>query len=164
MFASTAHKCSFLVAKFTGFRTGYTIFIYDLTGGGFVHIPFKISVDHPEPLYHQIKTQLKEFIVSGYLPPDTQLPSLRKLAKQLECSVITIRRVYDDLEQEGLLSSKQGKGTFVNPELTVEREEYTYDTIKTALDNVIAQCIRMNLSKDETSRIFNEVLAHHFDH
>lgn len=128
-----------------------------------MHIPFKISVDHPEPLYHQIKIQLKEFILSGYLPPDTQLPSLRKLAKQLECSVITIRRVYADLEQENLLVSRQGKGTFVNPNLSIESEVFASATIRDAFASVFDQCIRMKLSKEETRRIFSEVLADYFE-
>lgn len=51
--------------------------------------------------------------MSGQLEENTLLPSNRELAQNLQCSLITIRRVYQDLEAEGLLRTKQGTGTFV---------------------------------------------------
>ena len=54
-----------------------------------MHIPIQISPDHPEPIYRQITTQLRELIVSGQLAPGSPLPSIRSLAQSLSCSVIT---------------------------------------------------------------------------
>ncbi len=66
-----------------------------------------------EPIYLQIKKQLKDAIISGELEEDAQLPSIRFLAKELRVSVITTKRAYDELEREGFLHSVQGKGSFV---------------------------------------------------
>lgn len=66
-----------------------------------------------EPIYLQIKKQLKDAIISGELEEDAQLPSIRFLARELRVSVITTKRAYDELEREGFLHSVQGKGSFV---------------------------------------------------
>lgn len=69
-----------------------------------------------EPIYLQIKNQIKESILNGSLKEDEQLPSIRFLAKELRISVITTKRAYDELEAEGFLHSVQGKGSFVAPQ------------------------------------------------
>lgn len=77
-----------------------------------------------EPIYLQIKKQIKDAIISGALDEDAQLPSIRFLAKELRVSVITTKRAYDELEREGFLHSVQGKGSFVaaqNRELMREK-------------------------------------------
>jgi len=65
------------------------------------------------PIYQQIVDQLKAQIVSGQLAEDEALPSIRSLAKELRISVITTKRAYDELEQEGYLYTVAGKGSFV---------------------------------------------------
>ncbi|ASS68528.1 MULTISPECIES: GntR family transcriptional regulator [unclassified Paenibacillus] len=78
-----------------------------------MRLPIHINEHSAEPLYHQIESQLRTLIMSGQLEENTLLPSNRELAQNLQCSLITIRRVYQDLEAEGLLRTKQGTGTFV---------------------------------------------------
>lgn len=65
------------------------------------------------PIYEQIKQQIKEQVFSGTLKSGEQLPSIRMLAKELKVGVITSKRAYDDLCEEGVLVSHQGKGIFV---------------------------------------------------
>lgn len=72
-----------------------------------------VSNSTDKPLYEQIKDQIKEAIFGGELSDGDSLPSIRALANDLHVSVLTIRRVYDDLETEGFTSSKVGRGTFV---------------------------------------------------
>ena len=77
------------------------------------------------PIYEQICTQLKNHILSGTLPPEQPLPSIRGLAKDLRISVITTKRAYDELERSGFIYTVPGKGSFVaprNPQLL--REEH----------------------------------------
>lgn len=77
------------------------------------------------PIYEQIKDQIKEQILSGSLKPDQLLPSIRLLAKELRISVITTKRAYDELEQEGFIHSVQGKGSFVaNQNESLIKEEH----------------------------------------
>ena len=77
------------------------------------HIPLRLSMDDPSPIYEQIKSQLKDFILAGVLPPGTKLPSVRALASYLSCSIITTRRAYEDLEREGFILTRQGVGSVV---------------------------------------------------
>ncbi|NSJ92090.1 GntR family transcriptional regulator, partial [Coprococcus sp. MSK.21.13] len=72
-----------------------------------------ISNTSDKPLYQQIKDQIKEAILTGELKNGELLPSIRNFSSELRVSVLTIRRVYDELEKEGFVSSQAGKGTFV---------------------------------------------------
>lgn len=69
-----------------------------------------------QPLYQQIKDQIKAAILNGELKAGQQLPSIRALANDLQVSVLTTKRVYTDLEAEGFILSRVGKGSFVAPE------------------------------------------------
>lgn len=72
-----------------------------------------ISNTSEKPLYLQIKDQIKEAILKGELHGGELLPSVRSFAIDLGVSVLTTRRVYDELEQEGFAVSQAGRGTFV---------------------------------------------------
>jgi DNA-binding transcriptional MocR family regulator len=73
-------------------------------------------------LSHQIYLSIVDHIRSGLLQEGIQLPSVRDLSKQLGVSLVTVGRAYKKLEQDGFITSSQGKGTFVN----VERNEVGY--------------------------------------
>jgi len=66
-----------------------------------------------EPIYEQIKRQVKGQILAGVLKEGDLLPSIRRLAAALQISVITTKRAYDDLEREGFLETAVGRGTYV---------------------------------------------------
>ena len=71
-------------------------------------VKLNISSASGKPIYEQIEDQIRAAIMSG-----EALPSLRKLAKELHISVLTIARAYSELADEGLVENVQGKGTFV---------------------------------------------------
>ena len=72
-----------------------------------------ISSVSGEPIYEQIKNQIRSAVMSGELEAGEALPSLRKLAKELRVSVLTVTRAYNELADEGVVQNLQGKGTFV---------------------------------------------------
>ena len=71
-----------------------------------------ISNTSESPLYQQIKDQIKDAVLKEELVEGDALPSIRAFANDLKVSVLTIRRVYDELEQEGFVTSQVGIGTF----------------------------------------------------
>jgi GntR family transcriptional regulator len=73
-----------------------------------------ISNTSGEPIYAQIVNQIRQMILQGELISGTPLPSIRLLAKELQISVITTKRAYEELEREGLINSIVGKGSFVS--------------------------------------------------
>ncbi|WP_425448880.1 GntR family transcriptional regulator [Dethiothermospora halolimnae] len=72
-----------------------------------------ISNNNPDPLYKQVKDQMIEAIVTGELKKDDSLPSIRKMAKELKISVITIKRAYAEMESEGYIYTRPGLGSYV---------------------------------------------------
>lgn len=82
------------------------------------------------PIYQQIKEQIKDAILHGELTEGELLPSIRALANDLRVSVLTTRRVYDELEAEGFILSRAGKGSFVasgNLELLRESKRHSVE-------------------------------------
>ena len=73
-----------------------------------------ISNTSDSPLYQQIEEQIIDAILKGELAEGEALPSIRTFANDLKVSILTIRRVYDDLEKEGFVNSQVGIGTFVS--------------------------------------------------
>ncbi|MGI5971850.1 MAG: GntR family transcriptional regulator [Oscillospiraceae bacterium] len=74
----------------------------------------KISNSSGQPIYDQISAQIKVKILSGELKEKDMLPSMRSLAKELNVSVITTKRAYEELERDGFIKSVTGKGSFVS--------------------------------------------------
>jgi len=72
-----------------------------------------LSQTSEDPIYMQIVKQIKAQILKGDLPSGQLLPSIRSLAKDLNISVITTKRAYDELEQAGYIVTVSGKGTYV---------------------------------------------------
>ena len=75
-----------------------------------------ISLDYRDgrPLYQQVKDNLRRMMLTGLLPPDEKLPSVRSLATQLAINPNTIQRAYTQLEAEGYVYTVSGRGTFVS--------------------------------------------------
>lgn len=68
----------------------------------------------PRPIYEQIKDGIRRLIVSGALPADSKIPSVRDMAAELAINPSTIQRAYRELEAEGYICSVPGKGSFVS--------------------------------------------------
>jgi GntR family transcriptional regulator len=84
-----------------------------------------ISNSSPDPIYEQITRQIKAQIISSDLREGEPLPSIRRLAQDLQISVITTKRAYEELEKEGFIDTVEGKGSFVamqNKELLREKK------------------------------------------
>jgi GntR family transcriptional regulator len=101
------------------------------------------------PIYEQIKEQIKAQILSGELSENEMLPSLRGLAKDLKISVLTTTRAYNDLEQEGFITSRQGKGFYVMPSGSALIQEQLVREVEQNLNNAIQAAERANMSPEE---------------
>lgn len=92
-----------------------------------------------EPIYEQIHSQIKALILSNTLQAGQPLPSMRQLAKDLDVSVITTKRAYEELEKDGYIYSIVGKGSFVseqNMEMMKERKlKVIEEQLLTAVQN-----------------------------
>jgi GntR family transcriptional regulator len=121
-------------------------------------IPVHLSMDDPEPMYRQIEAQLRDFILGGQLPPGTRLPSMRALAQDLLCSVITTRRAYEDLEGEGFIRTRQGMGTVVAQISEEKMAAYRREAVDAAFREAVRAGRRAGLTQEELRGILEEML------
>jgi GntR family transcriptional regulator len=78
-----------------------------------MHSGLTISQTDTRPMYLQILEQIRDRVAAGDWPPGRELPSIRGLAAELRVSVITVKRAYFELESEGVITTRHGKGSFV---------------------------------------------------
>jgi len=121
-------------------------------------LPIRLSKDSREPIYHQIEKQLKALIAGGHLPAGTPLPSIRVLSKDLEISVITIRRAYQDLESQGFIKTVQGKGTFVAEIQNSMKQETMTASVQTEFERAIRNAMDYDYTVNEIKTVFEETL------
>lgn len=110
------------------------------------------------PIYEQIKEQVKTQILSGELSENEMLPSLRQLAKDLKISVLTTTRAYNELEEEGFITSRQGKGFFVMPRGSDLLREQLIKDVETNLNNAILSAHRASMTDDELVQLLKLLL------
>lgn len=121
-------------------------------------IPIRLSMDDPEPMYRQIESQLKDFLLSGHLEAGTKLPSVRGLANELACSLITTRRAYQDLEGEGFIRTRQGMGTVV-AEISEDRmSAHRREPVESAFTAAVRAGRRAGFTEEDLSEIFEQTL------
>lgn len=112
----------------------------------------------PAPLYEQIKKQIVDQIVQGSLGAGEMLPSIRMLAKELEISVITVKKAYEDLETNGYIVTKQGIGSCVAEAGVEFVKEAKLKAIEQAFERAIAVCRELGMGKDEMLQMFRLLL------
>ena len=119
----------------------------------------KISNISSVPIYQQIANSIKNKILSKEFISNTQLPSIRSLAKELEVGIITVKKAYEVLLQENLVYSKGAVGSFVNEVnteeiLLIKKREYIVE-----FKQVIEKAIDDGLTKGEINEILKIVLG-----
>ena len=113
-----------------------------------------ISNSSSVPIYEQIKSSIIEQIMSGVLKENEMLPSIRSLASDIRISVMTIKKAYDELEQDGYIVTVQGKGSFVVPKNIELAKEQARKDIEIFLNKSIKLAQMYNISEQEVLEIF----------
>jgi len=112
------------------------------------------------PIYEQIINQIKLSIINKELLPNEPLPSIRNLAKDLQISVITTKRAYEELEKEGLIYSIPGKGFYVSEQNTNMLSEKRIALLERQLADLIMECRAIGLEakdiKDMIDMLYEE--------
>lgn len=109
-------------------------------------------------IYEQIVNQLKNAIVTGDLKAGEALPSIRKLASDLQVSVITTKRSYEELEKEGLIRSRAGKGFYVCEYNQDYLKEKQLMVLEKRLAEVLDECKNAGLSTEEILEMVQTLL------
>jgi GntR family transcriptional regulator len=112
-----------------------------------------ISNSSPDAIYEQIVRQVKQQVIAGDLAEGTPLPSIHALARDLQVSVITTKRAYEELEREGFIDTVAGKGTFVATQNEGFLREKRLRAVEEKLAEAVANARMLGIGRDELSEM-----------
>ena len=116
-----------------------------------------MSPDNPDPMYRQVANQVKEAIARGDVSAGERLPSIREMARDLNISVITVKRAYLDLESEGYLRTRAGLGTFVADVNLGNLRDAKLDDIRKELRTMLETGKRFRISPADVAMLLDEL-------
>jgi GntR family transcriptional regulator len=111
-----------------------------------------------EPLHAQVSRQIRAKILSQTLAGGDALPSIRGLARQQRISVITVQRAYEDLEREGLVLARRGKGFWVASVPAAKGRQLAEHRLETALGKLVGNAIDEGLDADGIRNILERLI------
>ncbi|MBE5805417.1 MAG: GntR family transcriptional regulator [Clostridiales bacterium] len=114
-----------------------------------------ISNSSSVPIYQQIKNSIINQIMNDELKEDEAIPSIRNLAQDIKISIMTIKKAYDELEEEGYIVSKQGKGTYVAPKNTELAKEKAQKDIEEYISKIVDISTKYNIDKNKIIEVLN---------
>jgi len=119
----------------------------------------RIDPDSTVPIYLQIVHAIKHQVATGRLKPGTQLPTVRELATSLRINPNTVARAYDQLDSDNVITTQQGRGTYVR-----ERPDEAHlsrvrqEQLKAVIDGMIGQALSTGYTPDEIREAFDAQL------
>lgn len=116
-----------------------------------------VSPLNPEPMYKQVTDQIKDAIATKVLKPESKLPSIREMSKELKISIITIKRAYTDLEKEGYIFTRSGLGSFVADVKTDQLRLEKLREIKEDMRNILKSGEKYSISADDVIKVIKEM-------
>ena len=119
-----------------------------------------INLESGVPIYMQLVDRIKQMVVSGQLQPGQQLPTIRQLAADLRVNYNTVGRAYLILDQEGVISTQQGRGTYVASRLGEGQvQKLRMGKLRSMFGQVIREAHALGYSREEIEQIVEEQLV-----
>lgn len=116
---------------------------------------FTIDPTSRQPICRQLARQIREAVARGKLQPDERLPSVRELSRALVVNPNTIARVYGDLEREGVVIARPGRGVFVGPPGTDLSRKARRERLHEAVDRFLTEAVHLGFKIDEVSAMIS---------
>ena len=108
------------------------------------------------PIYRQLFQQLRQRIVSGQLASGEQMPSVRDLSAELKINLLTVAKVYQLLESEGLVETRRGLGTFVLDGNITRSLPEKRKLVADAVEQVVAEAQHLDIEEAEIVRLIRQ--------
>jgi GntR family transcriptional regulator len=121
---------------------------------------FDLNYSSGKPVYLQIVDQVKSAAASGALRVGEPLPSIRPLAEQLRVNRNTIAKAYEELEQQGVIEVRPGKGCYISGNHSPLRKEARIEKLRNEIDEAVVQAHHLQIDREEFLRLAEE----RFDH
>jgi GntR family transcriptional regulator len=110
----------------------------------------KIDFRSGQPIYVQIMEQIRQMVVTGELQPGDQLPTVRHLATELRVNFNTVARAYRMLDEAGLISTQQGRGTYIwEKPSEASLHHLRHQALKSLTRRYLAEAVRLEFSPAE---------------
>ncbi len=119
----------------------------------------KIDNASDRPVYQQIIDQVKRDIALGRLAKDEKLPTVRQLAGQLAINPNTIAKAYQQMEREGIITTRPGAGTFVANLDSELSESVKKKLISEDLERAAVDAFHMQIDSQTLLKLFNEAVG-----
>jgi GntR family transcriptional regulator len=120
-----------------------------------LHLDFRSGL----PIYIQIMSQIESQVLGGTLKPGDQLPTVRSMASELRVNFNTVARAYRMLDEAHIISTQQGRGTYITevppPEVT---ERLRHETLEALARKYIGEALRLQFSKKEIGQTVRDQL------
>jgi GntR family transcriptional regulator len=115
-----------------------------------------IDYNSGEPIIHQVVGQVKWLVVGGKLQPGQKLPSIRDFARRLQINPTTVTRIYKELEHDGVIVLRQGRGAFVATSNRPTSKRQAKQAVKQKARELFVEGLRMGLDKGEIDQVLND--------
>lgn len=112
------------------------------------------------PIYVQIMDQIKHLVATGVLRPDEQLPTVRQVASDLRINFNTVARAYRMLDEAGVISTQQGRGTYILDQPSPEAaERLRQQSLQAITRRYLSRAYQLGFSQEEIQATFEHALA-----
>lgn len=119
---------------------------------------FHIDPHSGMPVYRQVMDQIKYYVASGTLAGGDQLPSIRELAQSLAVNPTTVVKAYSELEHEGVIEMRHGKGAFISGGATRLSEREREKALRRLARQLAVEAVQMGAAPELVRRVLNEEL------
>jgi GntR family transcriptional regulator len=119
----------------------------------------QIDLESGVPIYVQLVDRIKQMVVTGQLQPGQQLPTIRQLAADLRINYNTVGRAYSILDEEGIISTQQGRGTYITRRLDEgQLRKLRLDKLRGMIGQAVQEARALGYEQQEIEAIFQEQL------
>lgn len=123
---------------------------------------FSINSKSEIPIYEQLSSQIKHFIINGHLKAGDKLPSVREMANSLNITPNTVRRAYIELQSKKIIKTLRGKGTFISSKFLPKMEEVKLSLLKSEIKKIVLDLTKLGLDENQIleliSTTYNETI------
>lgn len=119
---------------------------------------FQLDLKSRKSIYEQVIDNLKELIMTGALPTDEKLPSVRELSKKITVNPNTVQKAYRELERQGYVYTTSGVGTFVADIGSVRPDTKELELAKAKLDDDFRQLMFLGLNFEEAKEMALDII------
>ena len=121
---------------------------------------FRLDPRSGIPIYQQVVEQIKHLVANGRLRPDEQLPTVRQLAVELRVNPNTVARAYTQLAEEGVISTQQGRGTYVlESPPPADQRRVRREKLLAGVESFLRDLERLGYTSEEIEKVWSDRFA-----